>query len=145
MLPGLHWTSVGGALYLPVHEACLDIAHQFIKRATDKDKKTGALGNEINSMRNLWEVLYRRLNGSPIPPNIGFLPEPHDYYGGRLCRGTDWEPPNNPEDGEVSDYPHTIFHYTNPSSCLACLANNLAAPPTESSSATTKCYGRRII
>lgn len=78
----------GGPLYLPVHETCLHIAHHFIRRAIENENTAT---NEINSFIGLWEVLYRRLDGMPHLSRIGFLPEPHDYFGGKRCRTMDAE------------------------------------------------------
>lgn len=60
--------SRGGELYLPVHEACLEIADRFIEYRADDPS----------------------------------LPEPHDYCGGRICRGVDWECGDDPEAAKVN-------------------------------------------
>jgi hypothetical protein len=99
-------TGIGGPLYIPVHEACLHIANKFIERRTQRGEEAELAGNGVSSIRNLWEVLYRRVYGSPNPSRMGYLPEPHDYYGGKLCRGLDWEPENDPESGKVSNRQH---------------------------------------
>jgi hypothetical protein len=97
--------SRGGDLYLPVHEVCLEIADRFIEfRAEDSRKNATSQLDGISSIKQLWEVLYRRLDGSPVQSNIRYLPEPHDYYGGRTCRGIDWVCGDDPEAVEVSFY-----------------------------------------
>lgn len=130
--------NVGGHLYIPIHEACLHIAHRFIERATDKDQKEGPVVNGIDSIRSLWEVLYRRVDGSSNPIYVGYLPEPHDYYGGKLCRGLDWELPNDPEDGDVSNYPYRLVLFVLMPPILPTFLTMSTAPRAEPTRATTK-------
>lgn len=89
-----------GYLYFPVHEACLHIARHFIRRMNEQGGEENSFGKEINSMRNLWEVLFQRLpsGGTGSMP----LPESNEYYTNPTCRGIEWDPWNNPTDGEVS-------------------------------------------
>lgn len=91
----------GKPLYLPVHGICLQLAECFI----DSMKRTSHTPSDdrITSIKKLWEVLYRRLNGThtSFPPRMGALPEPHDYFGGRLCRNVEWEPGDDIQHAKV--------------------------------------------
>lgn len=55
----------------------------------------------IISVKNLWEVLHRRLRGTAGVVPAWVLPEPHEYFGGRRCRNIDWEPEDDPEHAKV--------------------------------------------
>jgi hypothetical protein len=92
----------GGPLYLPVHRPCLHIADYFVESIdtsmhTFPEKYSG----KITSIRQLWEVLSRRLVGHEGRMWGPFsLQEPHDYFGGDLSR-FEWEPANEGSYGEV--------------------------------------------
>jgi len=90
-----------GTIYIPIHGTCFQIAEYFIQRTLTAPLNGDSSQIRIGSLRALWEVLYRRLRASGN--RIGILPEPHGYYGGKWCRGLDWEPENNPRDAEVSN------------------------------------------
>lgn len=57
--------------------------------------------DEISSLKQLWEVLYRRMPGTHYTPIEQTLPHPFDYYGGKSCRNLEWEPENGLEDSKV--------------------------------------------
>jgi hypothetical protein len=91
----------GGPLYLPVHSLCLELSDRYIENATTSNQKAEELPIDIvTSVKQLWEALYRRLFGSIIPEIGGELPEPHEYFGGRLCRNVYWELGDNPAHGK---------------------------------------------
>ncbi|KIN00562.1 hypothetical protein OIDMADRAFT_145999 [Oidiodendron maius Zn] len=91
----------GGPIYLPVHRHCLHIADCFIQ-SVDASMHTSSeeYHGKITSIRQLWEVLYRRLEGY-ILADQWVLQEPHDYFGGKSCRSMEWEPPNDPPYGAL--------------------------------------------
>jgi len=93
----------GGPLYLPVHRLCLQLADCFINSiGTSMQMSQVLLDDRITSIKQLWEVLYRRLHGSIFPSiQTWELPEPHDYFGGRRCRNVYWEAGDDPDHGEV--------------------------------------------
>jgi len=98
----------GGALYLPVHSLCVQLADRFIDSMGTSIHTSQVLPSDrIHSIKQLWEVLYRRLNGSLSFVRTWILPEPHDYFGGRECRNVYWEPWD--EHGQV----HTFTLSTN--------------------------------
>lgn len=101
----------GGPLYLPVHKLCLQLADCFIdSMGTSMHMSQVLLNDRITSIKQLWEVLYRRLHGS-----AWVLPEPHDYFGGRRCRNIDWEALDDPDHGEVCVLALVYLHL-----CLLC-------------------------
>jgi hypothetical protein len=90
----------GGPIYLPVHRPCLHIADYFVQSIdTSMHTFPEEYYGKITSIRQLWEVLYRRLEGHIWDQYV--LQEPHDYFGGDLSRGVEWEPPNGEPYGEV--------------------------------------------
>jgi len=94
----------GGPLYLPFHGVCLDLTHHFIESAATFNQTGEGLPNDrITSLKQLWEIYYRRVNGAwtAVPDAYGTLPEPHDYFGGYRCRNTYWAPEDDPAYGEV--------------------------------------------
>ncbi|KAF2243545.1 hypothetical protein BU26DRAFT_609563 [Trematosphaeria pertusa] len=82
----------GSPLYLPVHRACLTVADRYIESAA---LAPAPMPDSITSTRQLWKVLYRRMPGS-VGGCVWELPEPHDYFGGALCRNVDWEAGDDP-------------------------------------------------
>jgi hypothetical protein len=91
----------GGPIYLPVHRHCLHIADCFVDSIeTSIHTLPKEYSGKITSIRQLWEVLYRRLHGDILAHEYE-LQEPHDYFGGRLCRNVDWEARDDIEHGEV--------------------------------------------
>jgi hypothetical protein len=106
----------GGPLYLPVHSLCLQLADRFIdSMGTSVNTSQVLPGGRITSIKQLWEVLYRRLYGSLFPYRTWELPEPHDYFGGRRCRNVDWEAGDDLEHGEVRILALVYLHL-----CLLC-------------------------
>lgn len=91
--------SRGGPLYIPIHSMCLQLASRLTNSACTSKKSHGG---SINSIKSLWEVLYRRLRGLSHPvPSTWMIQEPHDYFGGTGCRNLEWEANNDPEFGQV--------------------------------------------
>lgn len=88
----------GSPLYLPVHRACLTVADRYIESAA---LAPAPMPDSITSTRQLWKVLYRRMPGS-VGGCVWELPEPHDYFGGALCRNVDWEAGDDPAAAMVS-------------------------------------------
>ncbi|KAI0965056.1 hypothetical protein F4678DRAFT_454043 [Xylaria arbuscula] len=91
----------GGPLYLPLHKLCYQLAERFIDSRAEFQDITGVNpGDEISSIKQLWEVLYRRMPGSFLSSEY-ILPDPYEYYGGRGCRNVYWEPDDDPADGQL--------------------------------------------
>ncbi|KAJ2994822.1 hypothetical protein NUW58_g1448 [Xylaria curta] len=91
----------GGPLYLPIHKLCYQLAERFIRsKAESRDISLVPSKDEIFSTEQLWEILYRRLPGSPFSSEY-ILPDPYEYYGGRGCRNVYWEPDDDPDDGQL--------------------------------------------
>jgi hypothetical protein len=122
----------GSPLYLPSHLRCVHIADCFVHSID-----TGVLAapeedhGKITSIRQLWEVLYRRLPGYE-DANEYWSAEPHDYFAGRSCRKADWEYGEDEMEGEVR-----IF---NPSLLLLCLFSNTMIATRARPSRNTKYY-----
>ncbi|KAI1393090.1 uncharacterized protein F4822DRAFT_393052 [Hypoxylon trugodes] len=92
----------GGTFYLAVHGVCNQLAEHFIdSRAEARDTFQIGPQDKISSIKQLWEVLYRRMPGSTPLNSEYILPEPHAYYGGRYCRNVYWEPSDDLEYGEL--------------------------------------------
>jgi hypothetical protein len=71
----------GGPLYLLVHSLCLQLADCFIDSIGTSTHPPQALPSDrITSIKQLWQVLYRRLYGSLFPYRTWELPEPHEYF-----------------------------------------------------------------
>ncbi|KAJ8067647.1 hypothetical protein OCU04_003255 [Sclerotinia nivalis] len=91
----------GGDLFIPIHEACMEIAEHYFTTTSDSstsEQETSPTNGKITDIHSLWEVLYRSLLGEAVPLSYPYiLEEPHDYYGGRSCRNVYWEP----DDDEV--------------------------------------------
>ncbi|CAD6448846.1 2c32b9f9-58ea-41c5-b5c0-bee8a9c3e35d [Sclerotinia trifoliorum] len=89
----------GGDLFIPIPEACMEIAEHYFTAAHDSStsgKETFSTNGKVTDVHSLWEVLYRRLLGEAVPlSNPYILEESHDYYGGRKCRNIYWEPDDN--------------------------------------------------
>ncbi|KAK8050961.1 hypothetical protein PG993_002346 [Apiospora rasikravindrae] len=84
----------GGHLYFPVHRQCSQLAQRLMDgRPVSRDTFQTQPGEEISSVKQLWELFLHRMPGSR---SQYILPEPHDYYGGSGCRNVYW----NPNDGE---------------------------------------------
>jgi hypothetical protein len=99
----------GGPIYLPAHHHCLHIAQLFVQNVEISEHTTlEEYRSKITSIRQLWEVLHRRLDGY-ILANQYILQEPHDYFGGGLCRNSEWEPSNDTVYGEVRIYLHICY------------------------------------
>lgn len=95
-------------LHIPIHRVCLQIADRYIE-STDAVRNLPA--GSITSTRNLWEVLYRRVSRSLFMADT-VLSEPHGYFGGRHCRGRDWQPGNQPVYWEVCcDIQKLVYMY----------------------------------
>lgn len=94
----------GAPLYLPVHRLCLQLADRFIDSIESSSLMAQVIPLDgITSVKNLWEVLHRRLRGTAGGAPAWVLPEPHEYFGGRRCRNIDWEPEDDPEHAKVSN------------------------------------------
>ncbi|KAI1771558.1 hypothetical protein F4818DRAFT_429386 [Hypoxylon cercidicola] len=92
----------GGSFYLAVHRLCNQLAERFIgSRAEAHNTFQISPRDEISSVKQLWEVLYRRMPGSMPLTSEYILPEPHDYYGGRRCRNVYWERDDDPDYGQL--------------------------------------------
>ncbi|KAH8678383.1 hypothetical protein BX600DRAFT_507334 [Xylariales sp. PMI_506] len=92
----------GGALYLVTHRACLQLAHRFIDgREEVQDTFNMRPEDEISCIKQLWEVLYRRMPASLPSISEYILAEPHDYFGGRRCRNVYWEPDDDIQYGQL--------------------------------------------
>lgn len=92
----------GETLYLAVHRLCTQLAERFIdSRAESHDTFQIGPHDKISSLKQLWEVLYRRVPGSMQLSSEYILPEPHDYYGGRSARNVEWERDDDDEYGTV--------------------------------------------
>lgn len=92
----------GEPLYLAVHRLCTQLAERFIdSRADSHDTFQIGPHDEISSLKQLWEVLYRRMPGTMQLTSEYILPEPYDYYGGRNARNVEWECDDDPEYGLV--------------------------------------------
>ncbi|KAF3770049.1 hypothetical protein M406DRAFT_325523 [Cryphonectria parasitica EP155] len=87
----------GAPLYLPVHRACLELANRFIS-STETSLLSGqtVAPDGITSIRQLWEVLYRRLPWT-LHGRTWVLPSPQEYFGGELYRNLSYEPDDDPE------------------------------------------------
>lgn len=93
----------GAPLYLPVHPLCLQLADRFVDSVETSLLMAQIIPPDgITSVKNLWEVLHRRLRGTAGGGPAWVLPEPHEYFGGRRCRNIDWEPGDDPEHAKVS-------------------------------------------
>lgn len=97
----------GGPIYLPIHGHCVHIADCFVHSV---DRGLQIVPQEdhgnITSICQLWEVLYRRLDGY-ISANEYRILEPHDYFAGSSCRKLEWETDEDELEGEVRIFnPH---------------------------------------
>ncbi|KAK8076287.1 hypothetical protein PG994_003559 [Apiospora phragmitis] len=57
--------------------------------------------DEIRSIKQLWQVLHRRMLGTLPVVGEYLIEEPHDYFGGRLCRNVYWELDDDPKYGQL--------------------------------------------
>lgn len=92
-----------GPIYLPVHRHCLHTADYFVQSIdTSMHTFPREYDGKITSIRQLWEVLYRRLDGSIVAHEY-VLKEPHGYFGGGLPGQVEWEwePTDDEPYGEV--------------------------------------------
>ena len=90
-----------GPLYMPMHRSCLTVADHFIgSMALTTQSSQSQDGIRITSIKQLWEVIYRRVPGS-WHCSTWVPPEPHDYFGGRSCRNVDYEPGDDEEFAKV--------------------------------------------
>ncbi|KAF4615871.1 hypothetical protein G7Y89_g15245 [Cudoniella acicularis] len=88
------------ALYLPVHCLCVQLSDCFVEQMAIVTSEKN-ISTEITSIKQRWEVFYRRLLVSrPVRPIWG-LPEPHGYFGGRRCRNLSWGPGEDLEESEL--------------------------------------------
>lgn len=93
----------GAPLFLPVHPLCLQLADRFIDSMETSLLMAQVIPPDgITSVKNLWEVLHRRLPANSTCFPAWALPEPHEYFGGRRCRNVYWAPGDDPEHAEVS-------------------------------------------
>ena len=93
----------GALLYFPAHGFCLQVSHRFVESVEKSLVMAQLIPHDgITSAKNFWEVLHRRFCAIIDGTRTWVLPEPHDYFGGRLCRNIDWEPEKDPEHAEVS-------------------------------------------
>lgn len=76
--------SYGAPLYLPVHRSCLDLVTVFLSSSAATSVYIGVERPEgsVTSLKQLWEVLYRRVPWNMYGQTWG-LPEPHSYFAGR--------------------------------------------------------------
>lgn len=92
----------GQPFYLAIHSLCNKLAENFINsRTTTNDIFQIGPEDEISSIKQLWEVLHRRMRGYGPGNSEYILPNPFDYFGGRYCRNVYWERDDNPEYGKV--------------------------------------------
>ena len=97
----------GTPLYLPVHQSCMKLAELFINAYKWRQLRRSVVPEyDIASDKILWDVLHRRLYGADPHTQQWELPEPHDYFGGKRCRNTEWEPDNDSKEGIVSYFNH---------------------------------------
>lgn len=77
----------GGPISLPSHLGCVHIADCFVHSIdTDVHAAPEEDHGKITSIRQLWEVLYMRLEGY-IDTNEYALAEPHDYMAMTIFQG----------------------------------------------------------
>lgn len=77
----------GAPLFLPVHPLCLQLADRFIDSMETSLLMAQVIPPDgITSVKNLWEVLHRRLPGTSFCVSTSVLPEPHEYFGVIRCR-----------------------------------------------------------
>ena len=91
----------GGPLYLPAHSACLQLADRFVDSVESAPSSPAIPSNGITSIKQLWEVIHRRLYGDVLGFPECILPEPHNYFGGRICRNCEWESGEDQEQADV--------------------------------------------
>lgn len=96
--------------YLAAHSGCFVLAKHFIRtRAVVRNTFNIGPEDDISSLEQLWEVLYRRMPGDCYHPSETVLPDPFDYYGGKSCQNVEWEPEYGPEISEVGDKLHAAI------------------------------------
>ncbi|KAI9708921.1 MAG: hypothetical protein M1820_003615 [Bogoriella megaspora] len=104
--PRLPGKELPAPLYLPIHQLCLELADHYVDSVTRSlHTEQNMTSGSIDSIMQLWEVLYRRLPGVVHSP-MWILPEPHNYLGGQAARNAYWEPD--------SDLEHAQLHEQNP-------------------------------
>ena len=92
----------GKPFYLAIHSLCNKLAGKFINSRTNtNDSFQIGSEDEISSIKQLWEVLHRRMPGYGPGNSEHILPNPFDYFGGRRCRNVYWERVDDPEYGKV--------------------------------------------
>ena len=89
-------------MYLATHRLCLQLADKFIESTKSSLALAGVPSDSIISIRNLWEVLYRRLPAGLFGDRTLVLLEPHDYFGAKAARNLAWEPSDDDKEAEVS-------------------------------------------
>ena len=89
-----------GALYLIIHDRCIQLVERFIEKSVDQNTFHIHPEDEISSIKQLWQVMHRRMPGCHIYMPKNELPDPFEYYGGRGCRQRMWED-DEMGDGEV--------------------------------------------
>ncbi|KAK8002171.1 hypothetical protein PG991_014393 [Apiospora marii] len=99
--------NVGGPLYMAVHAPCITLARRFIEsRGEEQQQQQGdsfhmGPDDEPRSIKQLWQVLHRRIRGTLPLVSEYLVEEPHDYFGGRFCRNIYWERDDDPEYGQL--------------------------------------------
>lgn len=92
----------GGPLYIPMHKLCLQMAEHFIDAVKRRTEMLGEVppSDSVASRKKLWEVLSHRLHGRRFM-QARRIDEPHDYFGGRICRNVYWDAGDDSLYGEV--------------------------------------------
>lgn len=74
--------SQGSPLYLPVHQSCLDLVMIFISCSTDTSARNsaGVPNGSLTSLKQLWEILYRRLASDPTQRRTKVVNDPNRYF-----------------------------------------------------------------